>query len=585
MATGREPVSGRRVRARRATYPLVTGRDPATSAVELKQRLEREHGLDLAADLPQVSDALRSLVLAEMNPVVSERLRHTNAILEKLSDVERDLGTNTSAARGSLKGAIFHSDHGSVYCSRAYAKLCKRLGVTQSMGAVGSSADNALAESFNATMKREVLRDAACWSDDLTCRRQVFRWLVRYNIRRRHSWCRYLSPSTYESQLRCNPLRNHTPCPRSGVGAHVAVPPLAMVALSPTSTVKGDPWLDLTAFGATFRVPLGDYPAEERERLRRMWSRCTPELDAAVRLTSPPRFSETGDLANHLSRWLTDEAVEATSGTAVPVHAAGVAVDGLAVALVGPPGAGKSTMATGLGGRAGYLSDEAVGLVLGPSGVEVLPFAKPVSFVGPDHKYDVDPDELGLGPGAPRLPLGALLLLRRSPTPTDAKVSPVSWGEALETLATETLSLAAAARPVPTLLAAAGLRGPAALEYCDAAEQADEIVAALADYLAAPAFEAPVVTALASPPVVSAGPDQWAQRAFSDAGQVDTEVLLLIQDRLLHLAGLSAAVWRSVADPASSAQVAQRIDAEIDDVAKTLDKLADDGLVSPPSSP
>ena len=59
---------------------------------------------------------------------------------------------------------------------------------------------NALAESFNATMKREVLQDAACWTDELTCRRQVFRWLVRYNTRRRHTWCGYLSPSTYEAR-------------------------------------------------------------------------------------------------------------------------------------------------------------------------------------------------------------------------------------------------------------------------------------------------------------------------------------------------------------------------------------------------
>lgn len=80
-----------------------------------------------------------------------------------------------AATRGSLAGAIFHSDHGSVYCSKDYAKLCKKLGVTQSMGAVGTSADNALAESFNATMKREVLQDATCWPDELTCRRQVFR--------------------------------------------------------------------------------------------------------------------------------------------------------------------------------------------------------------------------------------------------------------------------------------------------------------------------------------------------------------------------------------------------------------------------
>ena len=50
-----------------------------------------------------------------------------------------------------------------------------------------------------ATMKREVLQDAACWSDELTCRRQVFRWLVRYNTKRRHSWCRYTSPVAFET--------------------------------------------------------------------------------------------------------------------------------------------------------------------------------------------------------------------------------------------------------------------------------------------------------------------------------------------------------------------------------------------------
>ena len=85
------------------------------------------------------------------------------------------------------------------YTSRAYAALCSQLGVTRSMGAVGLSADNALAESFNATLKREVLQDAHSWPDEATCRREVFRWIVRYNTRRRHSWCRYQSPSTYES--------------------------------------------------------------------------------------------------------------------------------------------------------------------------------------------------------------------------------------------------------------------------------------------------------------------------------------------------------------------------------------------------
>ena len=87
----------------------------------------------------------------------------------------------------------------SVYTSADYAKLCGQLGVTQSMGAVGTSADNSLAESFNATLKRELLAGAATFTDETSCRRHVFRWATRYNTRRRHSWCGHQSPSTYEA--------------------------------------------------------------------------------------------------------------------------------------------------------------------------------------------------------------------------------------------------------------------------------------------------------------------------------------------------------------------------------------------------
>ncbi|SFO60351.1 Integrase core domain-containing protein [Pseudonocardia ammonioxydans] len=55
--------------------------------------------------------------------------------------------------------ALLDVRRSSFYTSRAYANLCDRLDVQQSMGAVGSSADNALAESFNATLKREVELD------------------------------------------------------------------------------------------------------------------------------------------------------------------------------------------------------------------------------------------------------------------------------------------------------------------------------------------------------------------------------------------------------------------------------------------
>lgn len=110
-----------------------------------------------------------------------------------------DALTAAAGARGSLTDAVFHSDHGSVYTSKAYAAACARAGVTQSMGAVGTSADNALAESFNATLKREVLQDTACWPDAATCRREVFRWILHYNNRRRHSWCGYTSPVDFEN--------------------------------------------------------------------------------------------------------------------------------------------------------------------------------------------------------------------------------------------------------------------------------------------------------------------------------------------------------------------------------------------------
>jgi transposase InsO family protein len=124
---------------------------------------------------------------------VADHMR-TSLVQDALNDAAR-----TRGGRRALTGAVFHSDHGSVYTSKDYARLCGQLGVTQSMGAVGTSADNAMAESFNATLKREVLQDAACWADEATCRRDIFRWLVRYNTRRRHSWCRYHSPATFEA--------------------------------------------------------------------------------------------------------------------------------------------------------------------------------------------------------------------------------------------------------------------------------------------------------------------------------------------------------------------------------------------------
>ncbi len=108
-----------------------------------------------------------------------------------------------SAARtrgGTFDGAICHSDNGAQYASKEFANVCRELGVTRSRGAVGTSADNAAAESFNASLKRETLQRRKHWSGAREARRAVFRWVTRYNTRRRHSALDQISPIAYEQQ-------------------------------------------------------------------------------------------------------------------------------------------------------------------------------------------------------------------------------------------------------------------------------------------------------------------------------------------------------------------------------------------------
>ena len=141
-----------------------------------------------------------NLYLATVIDCFSRRLAGWAIAEHMRTDLITDALSAARHSRGSLAEAIFHSDHGAQYTSKAFAALCDQLGVTQSMGAVGTSADNALAESFNATLKRETLRGGHSWPDVATCRREVFRWVTRYNTRRRHSWCGQQAPSVYEQQ-------------------------------------------------------------------------------------------------------------------------------------------------------------------------------------------------------------------------------------------------------------------------------------------------------------------------------------------------------------------------------------------------
>ena len=140
------------------------------------------------------------LYLATVLDLHSRRLAGWSIADHMRTELVTDALRATAATRGSLDGAIFHSDHGAQYTSAEFAKACTELGVRQSMGAVGTSADNSCAEAFNATLKRETLQGAKRWSSAREARLAVFKWITRYNTRRRHSTLDYLSPIDYEQQ-------------------------------------------------------------------------------------------------------------------------------------------------------------------------------------------------------------------------------------------------------------------------------------------------------------------------------------------------------------------------------------------------
>lgn len=111
------------------------------------------------------------------------------------------LDAAVAARGGRVDGVIFHSDRGAQYGSGDFADACQRHGIRRSMGRIGSSYDNALAEAFFATLKRELDVDHRRWATEADARRDVFRWIAFYNHRRRHSALGYLSPADYEQTL------------------------------------------------------------------------------------------------------------------------------------------------------------------------------------------------------------------------------------------------------------------------------------------------------------------------------------------------------------------------------------------------
>lgn len=96
------------------------------------------------------------------------------------------------------RDVIHHSDHGTQYTSLAFGDRCKTLGVRPSRGSVGDCYDNALCESFFATLECELL-DRRTFRSHADARAAIFRFIEGwYNPHRRHSTLGYLSPINYE---------------------------------------------------------------------------------------------------------------------------------------------------------------------------------------------------------------------------------------------------------------------------------------------------------------------------------------------------------------------------------------------------
>jgi len=108
------------------------------------------------------------------------------------------MAATVRGGRAAIDGVIFHTDRGSTYTATSFTTLCRRLGVSQSMGRVGSCFDNAAAEAFFSTLEHEVL-SRHHFTTKAQARQVVVAWCQDfYNSRRRHSSAALMSPIQYE---------------------------------------------------------------------------------------------------------------------------------------------------------------------------------------------------------------------------------------------------------------------------------------------------------------------------------------------------------------------------------------------------
>jgi putative transposase len=169
-----------------APVPDLVKRDFTAPAINVKW----------CGDLTEVPTDEGKLYLAHVEDLASRRI--PGFALSEHHDAPLAVAALQMAAAvrgGDVSGVIFHSDHGSEYSAELFETACRRLGVRQSMGRVGSCFDNAASESFHSTLEFELLRKHG-FASRAEARAAVAGYIDRYNRTRRHSSCEMTSPST-----------------------------------------------------------------------------------------------------------------------------------------------------------------------------------------------------------------------------------------------------------------------------------------------------------------------------------------------------------------------------------------------------
>jgi transposase InsO family protein len=141
------------------------------------------------------------LYLATVIDIASRRVVGFAMADHLRTELVTDALVNAVAARNPKPGLIFHSDRGCQYTSREYGVLAEDCDVTLSVGRTGQCWDNALAESFFASLKGECL-DQQTWPTRTSARRAIVDYIAWFNGTRLHSALGYQTPNEFEAATR-----------------------------------------------------------------------------------------------------------------------------------------------------------------------------------------------------------------------------------------------------------------------------------------------------------------------------------------------------------------------------------------------